>query len=111
MRPNEERDEPPSYSIRKFRSTMAARIDQGEVMAVTRRGERVGYYVPVDKPFPAEPGEIEREDAADNDDTAIVIATVTASDGPNFNVLRSTTMRLSLPELLGEDQPRRGETP
>lgn len=35
-------DEPKACSIRKFRATMAARIDQGEIVAVTRNNKRVG---------------------------------------------------------------------
>ena len=102
MRPKP--DEPKAYSIRKFRLTMAARIDQGEVVAVTRNNKRVGWYVPDGKPFPVSEHEIEPKDEALPDDGPIVIATVTASDGPRFNALWTSSIRLSLPELFDDDQ-------
>jgi len=79
---------------------MAHRIDQREVVAITRNGKKVGYYVPVDKPFPAEPGEIEPEDPPD-ESGPIIIGRVGPSDGPSVSVRWSSSGRLSLPELWG----------
>lgn len=103
MRPAPE--EPKAYSIRKFRATMAARIDQGEVVAVTRNGRKVGYYVPVDKPFPVKDEEAEPEDEYErlpDDDGPIVIATVTADAGSRWHTLW-TSGCMTLAEMFQAD--------
>jgi hypothetical protein len=98
-------DEPKAYSIRKFRATMAARIDQGEIVPVMRNNKRVGWYVPDGKPFPVPEDEIEPEDEFErlpDDDGPIVLTTVTASDGPRWRTLW-TSSRLTLPEMFDSD--------
>jgi antitoxin (DNA-binding transcriptional repressor) of toxin-antitoxin stability system len=80
---------------------MAHRLDQGEVVRITRRGVPIGHYVPITQPFPAAPSEIEPDDPPD-EVGPIVLAMVTASDGPRINVSWSSSARLSLPELLGD---------
>jgi hypothetical protein len=99
MRPTSTPDEPKAYSIRRFRATMAAKIDAGKVVAVTRNNKQVGWWVPIDQPFPVSEDEIEPEDdPLPDNDGPIVIATVTADAGPRWHTLWSSG-HLTLPEM------------
>jgi antitoxin (DNA-binding transcriptional repressor) of toxin-antitoxin stability system len=81
---------------------MAHRIDQGEVVTITRRGVPIGHYVPIDKPFPVSQDEIEPEDdPLPDNDGPIVLGTVTADDGPRWHTLW-TSSHLGLQEFLGQ---------
>jgi hypothetical protein len=78
---------------------MAHRIDQREVVTITRRGIPIGHYVPIDQPFPISEDEIEPEDdPLPDNDGPIVIATVTADAGPRWHTLWSSG-HLTLPEM------------
>jgi antitoxin (DNA-binding transcriptional repressor) of toxin-antitoxin stability system len=81
---------------------MAHRIDQGEVVTITRRGVPIGHYVPIDKPVPVEPDdESDYDPLPDDDGTDVVLARITADAGPRWHTLW-TSSHLGLQEVLGE---------
>jgi hypothetical protein len=93
-------EEPPAYSIRRFKATLHKRIDDARTIAVTRYGKTVGHYIPVGTP-PAEPGPVEPEADEEPDDDRADVVRITTGGGSRFEVIRQVE-HLSLPELFGD---------
>ena len=94
------KNEPPRFSIRHFRASMARRVDDGQVVAITKHNRLVGYYVPADATVPHnDVGPAEPQD--DDEGGPIVIGQVTASD-PRWHELWRTA-KLRLPQLFEDD--------